>query len=138
MSMQNVSFDSLEEFFDFLPDEEYELVRYLRAIILDCMPNCKEKLSFNVPFFKRRANVCFLWPASVLWGKKKTYEGVRLGFSKGYLLHDDIQYLEKGNRKQVYWRDFKSKAEVDIDILRAYIYDAIRVDDEHAAKKKKK
>ena len=136
--MQNVSFDSLEEFFDFLPDEEYELVRYLRAIILDCMPNCKEKLSFNVPFFKRRANVCFLWPASVLWGKKKTYEGVRLGFSKGYLLHDDIQYLEKGNRKQVYWRDFKSKAEVDIDILRAYIYDAIRVDDEHAAKKKKK
>lgn len=138
MSMQNVSFDSLEEFFDFLPDEEYELVRYLRAIILDCMPNCKEKLSFNVPFFKRRANVCFLWPASVLWGKKKTYEGVRLGFSKGYLLHDDIQYLEKGNRKQVYWRDFKSKAEVDIDILRAYIYDAIRVDDEHASKKKKK
>ncbi len=127
--MQNVKFDSLDEFFDFLPEEELVVVEYLRAVILDCIPNCTEKLSYNVPYFKLRSNICFIWPASVLWGKKKTYEGVRLGFVKGYLMHDDIHYLEKGERKQVYWRDFKSIEEIDVDILRAYIYDAVLVDE---------
>ena len=127
--MQNVKFDSLDEFFDFLPEEELVIVEYLRAVILDCIPNCTEKLSYNVPYFKLRSNICFIWPASVLWGKKKTYEGVRLGFVKGYLMHDDIHYLEKGERKQVYWRDFKSIEEIDVDILRDYIYDAVLVDE---------
>lgn len=126
--MQNVNFDNLDEFFDFLPAKELKIVEYLRAIILECLPNCTEKLAYNVLYFRRKSNVCFLWPASILWGKKKTYEGVRLGFTKGYLMQDDINYLDKGNRKQVYWRDYKSIKEIDPDILKAYLYDALLLD----------
>ena len=134
--MQNVNFNTIDDFWDFLPEDELVIVEYLRNIILDCIPNCTEKLSYNVPYFKLRSNICFIWPASVLWGKKKTYEGVRLGFTKGYLMHDDINYLKKEGRKQVYWRDFKSIKEIDLEIIKAYIYDAVMVDETHSTKGK--
>lgn len=136
--MQNVKFDSLDEFFDFLPEQERMIVRYLRRIVLECIPDCTEKLSYNVPYFKRHTNICFIWPAAVFWGKKQSYEGVRLGFTNGHLMYDDINYLEKGNRKYVYWRDFKTLEEIDLDILKAYLYDAVRVDEEKLALKKQK
>ena len=127
--MQNVSFRNVEEFLDFLPEGELEIVEYLREIILECIPECKEKLSYNVPFYKRYHTICFLWPASVLWGKKNTYEGVRLGFSKGYLMQDEISYLERGNRKQVYYRNFKSLADIDEELLMSYIFQAVELDE---------
>ena len=129
MNMQNVNFRNIEEFLDFLPEEELEIVEYLRQIILECIPECIEKLSYNVPFYKRYKNICFIWPASVLWGKSKTYEGVRLGFSKGYLMLDEINYLEKGDRKQVYYRDFKSMADIDEEVLMSYVFQAIELDE---------
>lgn len=133
--MQNVKFENLEEFFDFLPQQERIVVEYLRALIIECIPYCTEKLSYNVPYFKGHTTICFIWPASVLWGKKQTYTGVRLGFTSGDLMHDDIQYLEKGNRKCVYWRTFKNIKEIDREILKAYLYDAVRVDAEKLAQK---
>lgn len=136
--MQNVKFEDLEEFFDFLPEEERVVVRYLRRIILECIPNCTEKLSYNVPYYKGHTNICFAWPASVLWGKTQTYEGVRLGFVSGHLMYDDINYLEEGNRKYVRCRDFRSIDEIEEDVLRAYIYDALRVDEEKLINKRSK
>ena len=61
-------------------------------------------------------------------GKEKTYNGVRLGFTKGYLMRDEINYLDKGKRKQVYWRDYKSIKEIDIDLVRSYIFEAAFLD----------
>lgn len=136
--MQNVNFNSIDDFFEFLPAKELKVVEYLRKIILDCIPNCTEKLAYNVLYFKLHSNICFLWPASILWGKKQTYQGVRFGFTKGYLMFDDINYLEKGDRKQVYWRDFKSIKEIDVNVLKAYIYDAVLVDEEQYKLKKNK
>lgn len=136
--MQNVTFEDLDEFFDFLPQQELKIVNFLRSIILECIPNCTEKLSYNVPYFKRHSTICFIWPASVFWGKKQTYDGVRLGFTNGHLMYDDIQYLEKGGRKYVYWRDFASIEEIDAEIVKAYLYDAVRVDEEKLARKKQR
>ena len=107
----------------------------LRKIIFNCLPDVTEKLSYNVPFYKRRKNIFFIWPASVLWGKKKTYAGVRLGFTNGYLMNDENNYLDKGDRKQVYFKDFASTKEIDLDLLKSYIYDAVIIDE--AFKKKK-
>ncbi|MGZ5302557.1 MAG: DUF1801 domain-containing protein [Bacteroidia bacterium] len=104
--MQTVDFRNVQEFLDYLPENEREIKQKLREIILDCLPNCKEKLSFNVPFYSINKSVCFIWPASVLWGNKKNYEGVRLGFSYGSLMQDKDNYLDKGNRKQVSYKDF--------------------------------
>ena len=136
--MQNVKFEDLEELFDFLPEKELLVVQYLRQIILACIPDCTEKLSYNVPYYKGHSNICFIWPASVLWGKKQSYEGVRLGFVSGHLMYDDINYLEEGKRKYVRCRDFQSIKEIDRDILSAYLYDAVRVDEEKLVAKKNK
>lgn len=130
IKMQNVSFQTVEEFLEFLPDDELKIVTVLRELVLSCMPDACEKLSFNVPFYKRHKTVCFIWPASVLWGKRKTYIGVRFGFANGYLLQDEIGYLDKGARKQIYWRDFTSVKSIDIDLLKAYLFEAIMLDDE--------
>jgi hypothetical protein len=125
--MQNVSFRSVEEFLEYLPAEERVLVEVLRKLILDTLPGIEERLSFNVPYYRMKKDICFIWPASILWGKKKTYEGVRLGFSYGHLLQDEIGYLNKGNRKQVSWRDFGDAKEIDRDLIRMYLYEAISI-----------
>lgn len=139
MKMQNVSFQNVDEFLDFLSEEELKIVTVLRTLVLDCLPNCKEKLSFNVPFYFLHKSVCFIWPASVTWGKKETYKGVRIGFAKGYLMSDEANYLEKGNRKQIYWRDIQRLEESDIELLKSYIFEAAILDEqEYLIKKMRK
>ena len=126
--MQNVSFRNVEEFLDYLPEKERAVVDYLREIIFECIPECEEKLSYNVPYYYRHARICFLWPASVPWGNVKM-DGVQLGFCKGYLLQDDINYLEKGSRKQVFSKTFFTIEDIDVDLLRSYLFDAVEVDE---------
>ena len=128
--MQNVSFNSVEEFLEFLPEDELKMTERLRKIVLNAYPDLTEKLSFNVPFYKLHRNICFIWPASVLWGKTKTYEGVRFGLTYGYLLTDENNYLVKDNRKQVYWKDFTSVKEIDTELLQSFIYESILIDQE--------
>lgn len=126
--MQNVSFKTVEEFLDFLPEDELEIVSFLREVIMEAIPHCREKLAYNVPYYWGRKRICFLWPGSVLWGSKNLYSGVRLGFANGHLMFDDIDYLEKEGRKQVYYKTFNSTEGIDEDILRAYLMDAVRID----------
>ena len=91
--MQDVSFRNIDEFLEYLPEAELKTVNLLRKIIFDCVPNIKEKLSYNVPFYKKNKGMFFIWPASILWGKKKSYSGIRFGFQQGYLLRDDLNIL---------------------------------------------
>ncbi len=126
--MQNVSFKNIEDFLEFIPEDELKMVELLRKIIGDCIPNITEKLSYNVPYYKLNKNICFIWPSSVMWGKKKTYKGVRFGFTNGYLLSDEISFLDKGDRKQVYWKDFENLNEIDVVLLKSYIFGAVEID----------
>jgi hypothetical protein len=128
MKMQPVKFRSVDEFLEFLPADERRITEVLRSIVLEAIPGVTEKLAYNVPYYKRHKNICFIWPASVLWGKTKTYEGVRFGFTSGNLLTDEAGWLAKENRKQVYWRDFKSVQEIDVALLKSYIYEAVIID----------
>ena len=134
-SMQEVSFRTVEEFLEYLPLQERRITEALRALVLDTVPGVQEKLSYNVPFYRRHRNLCFIWPASVLWGTKKSYSGVRFGFSAGYLLRDEMNYLDKGDRKQVYMKDFQSLSETDFVMLRMLLLDACEVDDLFMLKK---
>jgi hypothetical protein len=43
-------FTSVEECLDFIPEEEQVVAEILRALALECIPNVKEKLGYNVPF----------------------------------------------------------------------------------------
>ncbi len=124
---QPISFNSIEDFLSFLPKREYDIVQFLRQLIYSCMPNCTEKLAYNVPFFYLKKRILYIWPSSVPWGKVKK-EGVTIGFCNGYLLSDEINFLEKGNRKQVYTKTYFHINEIDVDLLKSYIFNAIEVD----------
>jgi uncharacterized protein YdhG (YjbR/CyaY superfamily) len=133
---QTVDFHDVQDFLDYLPADERRIVDKLRKIVMDCMPHCKEKLAYNVPFYYVHSRICFIWPASVAWGNVKN-KGVQFGFCKGYLMTDDLNYLDKGNRKEMYFKSFYSVKEIDTELLKNYIFEAMFVD-EQAAKKKTK
>jgi len=135
---QNVSFRSLGDFFDYLPENELRVVESLRDLILDTLPEPKEKLSFNVPYYQCYRNVCFIWPGSIGWGGVK--DGVLLGFVQGHLMMDDEHYLEKGNRKYVRTRRFCQRQEIDFDKVRSLLHEAAAIDEElrSVAKKRRK
>lgn len=117
----------MEEFLTFLPENEIKIVQTLRKIVLGCFPNPIEKLSYNVPYYYQHSRVCFIWPSTILWGNVKK-EGVLLGFCKGYLLRDEINYLERNRRKQVFVRNFRALEDIDSDLVKTYIMEAILVD----------
>lgn len=133
---QSVKFESVEDFLNYLPDNELKIVEALRSMMFECIPDVKEKLSYNVPYYYRFSRVCFIWPGSVPWGKVPK-EGVELGFCKGHLLADP-SYLNIENRKQVYIKTFYSIKEIDWSVTRQLIYEAVVIDEEQAKLKKKK
>ena len=127
--IQPVKFLSLEDFLSYLPNHERKIVDFLRQIIWQCIPDCQEKLAYNVPYYYRFSRICFIWPASVPWGNVKL-NGVQLGFCQGHLLPDDLEYLEKGKRKQVYTKTFAQLKDIDGDMVKAYLLSAVEVDEQ--------
>lgn len=123
---QPIRFNSIDEFLDSLPEEELKIVSLLRRIIFDCIPDVKEKLSYNVPYYYRHSRICFIWPASVPWGNLK--KGVAIGFCKGGELIDEFNYLEKGDRKHVRRRLFNSVKAIDVNSLKACLFEALLID----------
>jgi hypothetical protein len=124
---QQTKFKSIGEFLDFIPEEEQILVESLRKIIFECIPDCEERLAYNVPYYYRHSRICYLWPASVPWGGVDA--GVSIGFCRGNLLPDETGYLEKGNRKEVYTKTFTSQKQIDRDLLKSFLYEAKEIDD---------
>ncbi|MCB9261858.1 MAG: DUF1801 domain-containing protein [Flavobacteriales bacterium] len=133
-SIQNVRFKTLEEFFDYLPPDELKISRFLYELTQDCLPFSTNKLSFNVPYFYGHRAICFIWPGSVLWGKKRTYKGVRFGLTSGHLLNDETQYFKLESRKFVSYRDFENIHEIDIDLLKSLLFEAWDIDQSKKSK----
>jgi hypothetical protein len=134
---QTVDFKTVDDFLEFIPENELKIVSCLRQIIFSCVPECTEKLAYNVPFYFKHSRFCFIWPPSVQWGNTK-HNGVRLGFTNGYLLTDDSNYLDKGERKQMYWKDFKNVKDIEIDLIKSFLFEAIEIDERLKKLKKKK
>ena len=126
--MQPVDFHDVEDFLSFLPKNEREIVLRLRQIIFECIPDAEEKLAYNVPFYYRHSRIGYIWPSSVPWGKV-SHAGVHLGFEHGNLLKDETGYLNRGKRKQIYWKDFHSVKEIDVDLLKSFLFEAAMVDE---------
>jgi len=128
MSFQNgIKFQSFVEFREYLPENERILVDVLRGIILDTLPEyCKEKLTFNVPYFYGHKRICLIWPAAVPWGGFK--EGVLLGFSQGNKLTDAGSYLTHGTNKQVFYKIFKSIEEINEAAIISLLCEAVLYD----------
>lgn len=125
--MQSTNFRTVDELLDFLPIEEKEIVIVLRRLILSSLPHVKEKLSYQVPFYYGKSRICFIWPGSVPWGSS-TFQGVQLGFCRGYLLKDEDRSLDRGNRKQVSTKTFQALKDINSDLLKSYLFEAWEVD----------
>jgi len=118
---------SLVELFEMLPVTERIIVDVLRQIILENLPpGCKEKISYNVPFFYGNKGICIIWPASIPRGGIK--QGVLLGFWYGNKLNDAERYLERGTNKQIFYRIFLTADEIDEAAIVKLINEAVKVD----------
>jgi hypothetical protein len=111
----------------YIPAHEQKLVEQLREIIFNCIPDAKEKLAYNVPFYYRHSRICFIWPGAVPWGG--TREGVQFGFCKGHLL-SDFTWLDVGTRKNVFTKTFHTTKEIDREKLSRLLYEAAWIDEE--------
>lgn len=131
---QPFHFRNVNDFLDALPENELKLVEALRSLVFECLPDAKEKLSYNVPYYYRFSRICFIWPGSVPWGKT-IKEGVEFGFCKGHLL-SDASYLDKGQRKEVFLKTFYNLKDVDWDRLRQLLFEACVIDEEDGKKRK--
>lgn len=129
---QGIQFTSIDEFLDNLAEEELEIVLFLQKIILECMPDCKEKLAYNVPFYYRHSRICYIWPASVPW--RKVEKGVAIGFCKGASFLDETFETTKFASKLT----FNSVKEIDVALLKQQIYEAILVDDQIVKARRRK
>lgn len=132
---QKLSFGNVKEFLDYLPEDERELVEILRRLIGEWMPGSNEKLAYNVPFYYGFGRILFLWPGSVPWGGLRT-PGVQIGFCKGNLL-PSRELLNQGNRKEVYTLQVQVPEDIDVELLRMLVLEAVEVDREAQEKKRK-
>lgn len=127
---------SLVQLYDLLPGEERVITDVLRQIIADALPAyCKEKISYNVPFFYGNRSICLVWPSTIPRGGIK--KGVLLGFWYGNRLKDEGNYLTHGTNKQIFYKIFYSADEIKAAPLLKILKEAARLDEQFSAKKKK-
>src|SRR5687768_3955623 len=133
MKIYSTKFDSpikirsILQLFEILPEEERIIVDVLRQIILENLPaNCKEKISYNVPFFYGKKGICIIWPATIPRGGIK--DGVLLGFWYGNKLIDEDNYLTHGTNKQIFYKIYKTAEEIDEAAIVKLLKEAIRID----------
>ncbi len=118
---------SVAELYPILPEEERIIVDVLRQIILEILPsNCREKISYNVPFFYGNKGICIVWPATVPRGGIKS--GVLMGFWYGNKLKDEDRFLTHGTNKQIFYRIYQRAEEIDDKPIKKLLREAIKLD----------
>jgi len=126
--MESIKIRSLLQLMEALPENERIITDVLRQIIIETLPkSCKEKISFNVPFFYGHKGICIVWPASIPRGGFK--EGVLLGFWQGNKLNDEDDYLIRGTNKKIFYRIYKSVDDIDVIPIVKLLKEAVRVDE---------
>ena len=122
-----VKIRNLVELYTLLPEDEKLIVDVLRQIIIETLPEyCKEKISYNVPFFYGNKGICIIWPSTVPRGGIK--KGVLLGFWYGHKLIDDDCFLSHGTNKQIFYKIYQAPEEIDENPIKKLLKEAIKLD----------
>jgi len=118
---------SLVQLMQLLPENERIIVDVLRQIVTENLPaGCREKISYNVPYFTGKRGICIIWPASVPRGGFK--QGVLLGFIHANRMNYADNYLTKGTNKQVYYKIFKSPEKINEKAIVKLLREAVLID----------
>lgn len=129
-----VKIKSILHLFEILPEKERVIVDVLRQIITEHLPStCKEKISFNVPYFYGNKGICIVWPAGIPGGGVK--EGVLIGFWYGNKLKDEDHYLTHGTNKKIFYKIFKKPEEINEAALKKLLIEAVALDESFHRKK---
>jgi hypothetical protein len=122
-----VKIRNLVELYALLPEDEKLIVDVLRQTIMETLPEyCKEKISYNVPFFYGNKGICIIWPSAVPRGGIK--KGVLLGFWYGHKLIDEDRFLSHGTNKQIFYKIYETPEEIDEVPIKKLLKEAIRLD----------
>lgn len=118
---------SVLQLYEAIPEDQRILVDVLRSVVTSSLPAyCKEKISFNVPYFYGNKGICIIWPAAIPRGGIK--KGVLFGFWYGNRLNDKAGYLTHGSNKQIFYKIYHHPDEIDIKKLVALLREAIVLD----------
>ncbi|MEO6254415.1 MAG: DUF1801 domain-containing protein, partial [Ferruginibacter sp.] len=118
---------SVLHLYEAIPENEWIMVDVLRQIISGQLPNyCKEKISYNVPFFYGNKGICIVWPAAIPRGGIK--KGVLLGFWYGNKLIDTDNYLTHGTNKQIFYKIFNDVDEINVKAIVKILKEAVKLD----------
>lgn len=116
---------NIDELFDQLPEEERVIAAILRTLVKENLPDVREKLSWGAPFYHGKRSICFIWPASIPWGKLQ--EGVALGFARADVLEHN-GFLGIDNRKQIGRHVFLRAEEIDVEVVSDLLQQALAFD----------
>lgn len=125
--VKKVKIKSHIELYELLPENERIIVDVLRQIVKATLPsNCKEKISFSVPYFYGNKGICIIWPATIPRGGIK--KGVLFGLWYGNRLKDPDNYLTHGTNKQIFYKIYNSPEEIDFKKVVKLLKDAVVLD----------
>ena len=122
------------DLFAMLPEDERIMVDVLREIVRETLPsNCREKISYNVPYFYGNKGICIIWPSAIPRGGIK--KGVFFGFWYGNQLNDIDNFLTHGTNKQIFYKIYLTPEEIDDKPIRKLLAEAVRVDNSFKKRK---
>jgi len=124
------------QLYDAIPEHERIIVDVLRAIVAEQLPAyCKEKISYQVPFFYGTKGICIIWPSAIPRGGIK--KGVLLGFWYGNKLKDAGNYLTHGSNKQIFYKIYNNVEEIQVKAVVKLLKEAVMLDGQWVTKKQK-
>lgn len=128
MTTNNIKIKTLLQLYDAIPEHERIIVDVLRAIITEQLPAyCKEKISYQVPYFYGHKGICIIWPSAIPRGGIK--KGVLLGFWYGNKLKDTDNYLTHGTNKQIFYKIYHNVEEINVKAIVKLLKEAVRADE---------
>jgi hypothetical protein len=126
-----------------LPRDEQVLVKMLRVLVTECIPQATEKVYENqvMPFYTRNRLICFILPPSAVSEphidkEKQKAKGVALGFNQGNLIANEDHVMLAEGRKQVYMIYFRKPDDIDETRIRALLFEAALVDEQFVKKRR--
>lgn len=96
----------------------HDLVARLRAVMRDAVPDAREEMRYGLPMWRVRGHLAYLSPSQ---------RGITFGFPYGAAFADPHDAL-RGKAKHARHLVYRRVEDVDLDVLRAWIAEAVAYD----------
>ncbi|MEL6593493.1 MAG: DUF1801 domain-containing protein [Bacteroidota bacterium] len=122
---------SIRDFIERQDKDRRDLLRYFHHLFAEEM-ELEAKIRYKVPFYFRHSWICYLNPVKP--------EGIELVMLRGNELSNAQGLLEARGRKQVSGIIFTNVSEIQTDLIREILHEAIILDETvpYASKRSKK